>query len=221
MTNATIEAVNYYEIHWEDEANMCGTYSNPVAVTKSELWEYMEHLHQEQVFFQSFADEPLTTFTAVEISEKTYMESRGPFEADTDEEDDDGEWDRIDDEVYNYTAINVLRNLGFLDRHKIRFSNWESIVRENLKKGIEIETIPDLFMTKAIEGKCILRVDGWFGQNVFYSPPMEDPIWLYIVLYTELGIRDSGDTDHCLMDEVVKTDEVKYGLPVYKVLLGS
>jgi hypothetical protein len=160
-------------------------------------------------------------FTAVEISEKTYMESRGSFEVDTDEEDDDGEWDRIDNEVYNYTAINVLRNLGFLDRHKVCFSNWESIVRENLEKGIEIETIPDLFMTKAIEGGCILRVDGWFGQNVFYSPPMEDPIWLYIVLYTELGIRDSGDTDHCFMDEVVKTDEIKDGLPVYKVLLGS
>lgn len=220
MTATTLESVSYYKIRWEDESNMCGTYGNPVAVTKSELWEYMEHLYQEELYFHTFTNEPLTTFTAVEISEKDYMESCGPFEADTDEEEDE-EWDEIEDQVYNYTAINVLRNLGFLDRHKVHFSMWDSIVCENLEKGIDIETIPDLFMTKAIEGECILRVDGWFGENVFYSPPMEDPIWLYIVLYTELGIRDSGDTDHCFMEQLVKTEEVKDGLPVYKVLLGS
>jgi hypothetical protein len=198
---------------------MHSTYSKPVAVTKSELWEYMEHLHQEQVYFQKITDETIATFTAVEISEKVYMESRGPFEADTDE--DHNEFDKIQTEIDAYIAINVIKNLGFLDRHKVCFENWISVVNENTANGVEINTVADLLLSTAITEPCIIRIDGWFGDNVYYSQSFDNPRWIDVILSTELGIRDSSDTDHCFMESVVKTDEVKDGLPVYKVMLDS
>jgi len=100
----------------------------------------------------------------------------------------------------------------------VNFSNAQDVWEENKDK---LRHPFDIFGVLAIEGYCYLKVDAWFGKQPIYSSKLNWPTWLDVVLFTNATILESGDTDHCFIESLYKSDEVKDGYPVYQIHLGS
>jgi len=112
---------------------------------------------------------------------------------------------------------NVLKNLGFLDRHKVYFSMWEEV----LASFPDTNTVADLLQTIVFEETIVIKVEGCGCKEVYYSNPIKNPCWMQIILATELGIRYTGDYNHCFMEFIYDAEEVKSGCKVIGVALGS
>jgi hypothetical protein len=213
MTN--LEVVKTYQIKWEDVSGGKGNWRSPVRMTDSELEEYLQHLdYDDEWFCKTYkTPEDRTSYRAELVPDEMYVSDKIQWD-----NEEDAEWAKLSEVVDDYIDFNIIDVFGFLDRSKVNFSMWPEIWEEHKDK---LEEVVDIFDLVAVNEKCFLKTQGWFGKHTFYTDPIDKPTWFQVAMTAEIGIRSSGDTDHCFVEFIFKNGEIKDGLPVYEIHFGS
>lgn len=207
------ETVNYYQIHWLKEDGEQGKHAEPVMMTANELTEYLEHLfHDWEYYTEAYEYEP-KTFTALPISEEAYREVIDGHKSFTSDE----VYTEVCEQIEDIIGRQVIEVLGFLDKPNIYLSNWYDIWKDHKDKD-DLYAFTDVLGVIPVEGKFYFRHQGLCG-HYFYSPLLESPTWIEIVLWSELGTRNTCDDDHVFIDGFQHSGEMKDGYPVYECVL--
>lgn len=100
------------------------------------------------------------------------------------------------------------------NRIKKRLGNQRLIVTHSFAPVVNGDYV-DVLDNVIVSGDVILRIKD------YYSSVMSDPTWLDVCVFANQAQTARKDEHHVFVESVDRTSEVKNGIVVYSVFMGS